>query len=133
MPNIANLTINDGQATPVAHTFSARSNKDGICKWADISSGSPIRYPTASILQKEPIATTKRPTYKTSVILDVPVYSATGTPAVDLRLGGLTYRLEVMSDTAATDAQRADAHAYFINFISNVDVANVFKKNTPIF
>lgn len=133
MPNIANLTLNDGQATPVAHTFTARNNKDGIAKYADVSSGSPVRYPSASILQKEPISSTKRPTYKTSAILDVPVYSASGTPAVDVRLGGITYRLEVLSDAAATDAQRADAHAYFVNFLSNADVKNVFVKNSPIF
>lgn len=133
MPVIANITINDGQATPVAHTFSARNNKDGIAKWADTSSGVPVRYPTASILQKEPISSTKRPTYKTTAILDVPVYSATGTPAVDVRVGGINYRLEVMSDNAATDAQRADAHAYFCNFLMNTDVKQVFTKNIPIF
>lgn len=133
MPNIANLTINDGQATPVAHTFSARNNKDGIAKWADTVSGVPVRYPSASILQKEPISSTKRPTFKTTAILDVPVYSATGTPAVDVRLGGITYRLEVMSDNAATDAQRADAHAFFCNFLANTDVKQVFTKNIPIF
>lgn len=41
MPVFAALSINDGQATPVAHTFNPISNDNGIYTWRDqtVSSG----------------------------------------------------------------------------------------------
>lgn len=55
MTAFANLTINDGQATPVAHTFTARRIDGGIAKWQDISSGIAVGFPTITCSLKEPV------------------------------------------------------------------------------
>lgn len=45
MTQFANLTINDGQATPVAHTFSTKSNDQRQTVWEDRVLGIPVAYP----------------------------------------------------------------------------------------
>lgn len=45
MTQFANITINDGQATPVAHVFSTKSNDQRMTVWEDRALGVPIAYP----------------------------------------------------------------------------------------
>lgn len=48
MPAIATLTVNDGQAAPVAHTFSPQSTTGARASWADRSPTIPAGYRTIS-------------------------------------------------------------------------------------
>lgn len=48
MPAIAALTVNDGLATPVAHTFSPVTTDGSMAKWADRSPSIPSGYRTIS-------------------------------------------------------------------------------------
>lgn len=48
MPAIAALTVNDGLATPVAHTFSPVTTDGSSAKWADRSPSIPAGYRTIS-------------------------------------------------------------------------------------
>lgn len=48
MPAIAALSVNDGLATPVAHTFSPVSTDGSTAKWADRSPSIPAGYRTIS-------------------------------------------------------------------------------------
>lgn len=45
MTQFANITINDGQATPVAHVFSTKSNDQRMTIWEDRALGVPVAYP----------------------------------------------------------------------------------------
>ena len=45
MTQFASLTINDGATTPVAHTFSTKSNDQRQTVWEDRASGVPVAYP----------------------------------------------------------------------------------------
>lgn len=56
MTAFAALTaINDGQATPVAHTFSPVSiDAAGIAKWVDRVGGISIGFPTVTLSVREP-------------------------------------------------------------------------------
>jgi len=54
MPAIAALTVNDGLATPVAHTFSPQSTNGSVAKWADRSLSIPAGYRTISHELVEP-------------------------------------------------------------------------------
>lgn len=55
MANQANIVINDGAATPVAHTFSPISvNADGVAKYSDKVGGIAIGYPVVTLQAKEP-------------------------------------------------------------------------------
>jgi len=58
MAQQADITINDGAATPVAHTFSTVNvNRDGVAKYADRSSGIPIGYP---VIILQPVESNKQ-------------------------------------------------------------------------
>jgi hypothetical protein len=48
MPSIAALTINDGQGTPVAHTFSPQSQDGSKVTFEDRSPGVPAGFPVIS-------------------------------------------------------------------------------------
>lgn len=54
MPAIAALTVNDGLASPVAHTFSPVSTTGTKAKWADRSPTIPAGYRTISHELVEP-------------------------------------------------------------------------------
>lgn len=44
MPTFADLTINDGAATPVAHTFKCKLNDKGLSTWEERTGGIPVGY-----------------------------------------------------------------------------------------
>lgn len=46
MPALANIVINDGLATPVAHTFTPDRIDSGVALWLDRSSGIALGYPS---------------------------------------------------------------------------------------
>lgn len=54
MPAIAALSINDGLASPVAHTFSPVTTTGSKAKWADRSPSIPAGYRTISYELAEP-------------------------------------------------------------------------------
>lgn len=91
MAQIANLVLNDGAATPVAHTFTPNGVKNAIAKWQDRSSGIPVGYPTVTFSLREPTKASKA----TKIIAKVVV------PA-----------LEVTSPSTSTGIQPAPTKAY---------------------
>lgn len=54
MPAIGNLIINDGQGTPVAHTFAPVTIDGTIAKYADRVGGIPVGYPVIWLDAREP-------------------------------------------------------------------------------
>lgn len=48
MPQLGSLVINDGLATPVAHTFVPVAIRDDVALWTDRSPGVPVGFNTAS-------------------------------------------------------------------------------------
>lgn len=48
MPAIATLTVNDGQASPVAHSFDPVTTDGSLAKWADRSPSIPAGFRTIS-------------------------------------------------------------------------------------
>lgn len=55
MPIVAAISLTDGQATPVAHTFNpAGPDKNGVLYFADRSGGYPVGYPLVSLSYAEP-------------------------------------------------------------------------------
>jgi hypothetical protein len=54
LANQATITINDGAATPVAHSFTpVNVNSDGVAKYSDKSLGIAIGYPIVTLQPKE--------------------------------------------------------------------------------
>lgn len=128
MAQIAALTLADGKATPVNHTF-APVGKDsaGVAKWVDRIGGIAIGYPTITMSVSEPNKSTRA--FKVTRKVVLPVLEVTSpststgiqpapTKAYDL-IATTTYSLPERS----TLEQRQDLLAYAKNF----DASTVFQ------
>lgn len=128
MPAIAAVAINDGQATPVAHTFSpVNIDSMGIAKWADRSGGIALGFPTLTFMQKSPSPKGAR-NYKTSIKVVLPVLEATspststGIQPAPTKAYDLIANIEFVLPERSTLAQRNDLLAYVKNFLANATV-----------
>ncbi|DAD52758.1 coat protein [ssRNA phage SRR7976325_16] len=121
----SNITLNDGQATPVAHTFSAAGvNASGVATYEDRVSGIPLSFPTITQGFQRP--TDKRPTYKVTHNVSYPVLEQTVANAVAatgfVPAPALAYTLFFAGTWSlhrrSTTAQRKDLKAYVGNLLS---------------
>lgn len=141
MPAFAAVTINDGQATPVAHTFSPiRIDDKGVASFYDRSGGIAIGFPKVTVSLREPISAVKSGTasdknrnYKGVITIDVPklesTSAATGTgiaPAPTVAYVPAA-RVEFLLPERSTLAERNDLLAYTINGLSNATIKSVFQ------
>lgn len=125
MTALAALTLADGQATPVNHTFSP-VNKDsaGIARWADRSGGIALGFPTLSFSLKSPGAKGSR-NYRAIAKVVLPVLevtspsTATGIQPAPTKAYDLSATVEIVMPERSTAAQRADLLAYLKNYLAN--------------
>ena len=129
MTAFANITINDGQATPVAHTFSPRKiGADGVAKWQDLSGGIAVGFPTLTAQIREPIRGSKVPTYRVTIRLQVPTLETISNSTVSGILPAPTKAYDTGAELVfllperGTTAQRKDVVAYAKNILSQADI-----------
>lgn len=72
MATFANIVINDGAATPVAHTFAVKSNDNRISKFEDRVGGVPIGYSKLTVA----IADINKNNRRVSLSIEVPILEA---------------------------------------------------------
>lgn len=126
MPAIVNMTINDGKATPVAHTF-APVNIDaaGVAKWADRSGGIALGFPVITESLRMPSNNGGSRNYKLAVKVVVPVLeltspsTATGIQPAPTKAYDLTGNIEVILPERCALAERKDLHAFLKNVLSS--------------
>lgn len=128
MTAIAALTIADGQATPVNHTFSPVSiDSVGVARWADRSGGIALGFPQLTASTKAPAAKGSR-SYRHTFKVVVPVLevtspsTATGIQPAPTKAFDLIFNGEFVLPERSTLAQRNDLLAYVKNFIANANV-----------
>lgn len=124
MTAIAALTINDGKATPVAHTFSpVNIDQTGVAKWADRSGGIAIGYPTVSFSMRMPNKASRMYRVTAKVVLPVleqtSASTATGIQPAPTKAYDLLCNVEFVLPERSTLDQRKDVIAYAKNYIAN--------------
>lgn len=77
MPAIGNLTINDGQAAPVAHTFAPSGISGLVASYADRSGGIPVGYNTVDASLRPPSAQSREKMYLATVRIKTPILDVT--------------------------------------------------------
>lgn len=125
MSAIATMTLNDGKATPVAHTF-APVNVDaaGVAKWADRSGGIALGYPVVTQMLKPP-ATNGARNYKLTAKIVLPTLeltspsTATGIQPAPTKAYDLMFNCELVLPERCTLAERKDLAAYAKNFFAS--------------
>lgn len=118
MPAIANLTINDGAATPVAHTFSVVGTTGAKATWADKSGGIPTGF--AKITNEVREAKSKDGAHSVIIGFELPVLATVNGVTTRARVSSAQVRFNYAQDS--TDQERKDAVAYVVNALSNATV-----------
>lgn len=141
MPALAALTINDGKATPVAHTFSpVRLDAKGVATFFDRSGGIAIGFPRLTFSLREPDGNVsagsdsgKKRNYKSIFTIDVPTMestsAATGTGIAPAPTVAYVHssRTEFLLPERGTLAERKDLFAYHTNGINNATIASALQ------
>lgn len=127
MPQITALTINDGAATPVAHTFGPVTSNGSKAEWADRSSATSAGYRVITNEVRKPASATAA--YRNITTFTFPV-EATVNGVVTV-VGYSSAKVEFNFRQEATDQERDDAHAYVQNYLGVASVADAIKTNSP--
>lgn len=136
MPQIANIVLNDGQATPVAHTFAPDKIVGTEAIHEDRSGGIAVGYPTLRI---NPVAAPGSPFQKVRVVLSVPTLeTATGstsggfapvpTVAYECKFDG-TFFLPRRSSLQ----DRKNLRSYVQNLMANAIMTSVLETQEKIY
>lgn len=125
MAAIANIVINDGKTTPVAHTFAPVTSSDpnGVAVWTDRSTGVAVGFPILTMKMRAPFKGSRN--YKLTAKVKLPVLNvtspSTGTgiqplPSVAYNIEG---NIEFLLPEASLLADRRDFFAYVKNYMAN--------------
>lgn len=116
MASFANIILNDGLATPVAHTYAIKTNDGGVSVYEDRVSGVPVGYGKLIVRVSE---TVDQRTVKVDIL--VPVLEAVSganaqgfTPPAKVAYQNIG-KLEFRTSTRSTLQQRKDLVAYVKN------------------
>lgn len=129
MSAIAPLTLADGQATPVNHTFNpVNVDSNGVAKWADRIGGIALGFPVVTVSLRQPTAASRN--YKLVAKVVTPVLdisspsTATGIQPAPSKAYDLTANIEFVLPERSTLQQRKDLMAYVKNFMANAAMVN---------
>lgn len=131
---IADITLADGQATPVNHTFEPVLSQPGLVTYHDKVSGVSLGYPVLTIGNRLPNQANRN--YKATAKIRTPILEAVSTAANGFTPGPtLAYELMLKIDcvipSRATLAEREDIYAYGKNLLADAVMASLVE-NTEL-
>lgn len=137
MPTFGNIVINDGQATPVAHTFGPVNLVGNAANFADRSGGISVGYPTILISHSVPSKTSRL--YKVRLKLVVPTLETISNstmsgiaPAPTKAYDSTVDMMFFMPERSAL-ADRKNILAYAKNLLSHATVIAVIENNENVY
>ncbi|YP_010769651.1 coat protein [ssRNA phage SRR6960803_9] len=131
MTAFANITLNDGQAPPVAHTFIPRRIDQGVAKWQDTSGGIAVGFPTITASLREPIKGSKSPVYKATIKIVYPVLETvsnstySGIAPAPTKAYDCVGTVELLLPERAVLQDRKNLRAYVANVLTQVDIKSL--------
>lgn len=129
MPAIAALTINDGAASPVAHTFSPVTTTGSKAEWADRSPVTPAGYRK---IQHEVLPPSgQRTVHKISIGAYNPTEAVVDGSTVVARSTSAQVILNFPPES--TTQERKDTLAYVVNFLNNASVKTSIENIEPFY
>ena len=129
MPAIAALVINDGAATPVAHTFSPVTTDGSLAKWADRSPSIAAGYRTITEEVLEPSG--QRKAYKVTFGCYFPTVATVNGVDTVVRFSSFSGSFNMAPDS--TVQERDDALTYVINLFSHASVRQSVENLEPFY
>lgn len=130
MANQATITLNDGAATPVAHSFTpVNVNADGVAKYSDKSLGIAIGYPIVTLQAKESTKQFRSSRVIGKVVLpvleQVAGSSNTGFTPAPVVAYPLYFNFDFTLPDRCTIQNRKDILAYAKNLLTNAIVSSL--------
>lgn len=137
MPSFSSLTINDGQATPVAHTFAPGTLVGTEAKYIDRSTGITVGFPVITANVSLPSKQSKMTKVRLKVvapILEV-VNSSTysGITPAPTRAYDMTFDGTFFLPERSSLAQRKDILAYAKNLLANALVTSLVETQETVY
>lgn len=129
MPAIATLSINDGQGTPVAHSFAPVTTDGSKAQFADRSPTIPSGFRTISHEVLPPNGT--RTVNKIAAGFLFPVVATVDGVDKVVRYSSAQVILNIHPDSTLQD--RKDALAYVANFLDHADVVSSVTNVEPFY
>jgi len=147
MPQLANVVINDGAATPVARTFSpGLKGTDGMQRWFEKTSVNAIGFWTLGQKFREPLtpkggvrSSDQSRMYQTTIKVQLPVLettsAATGTGIPPAPTVAYTPWVEVTFSLPerSTVQDRKHLRLLLINYLSHANAVATIEQLEPIF
>lgn len=116
MGQIASLSLNDGQAVPVSHTFSPAGNlTPGGAVFEERTAGVAIGYIKVKQTLAQPQGKSK--VYRAKVAVELPVLQTVD--GVQQVAYTLRANVEYLIPDQSTDAQRKDLHGYVLSCLTH--------------
>lgn len=133
MPAIANIVINDGATTPVAHTFSPDGFTGEMCEFHDKIGGISIGYPKITAKSVSPSRTSKM--YKVTYKIVLPVLetisgtSSNGFAPAPTLAYSLEANMTFISPQRSTLQNRVDVLAFAKNLLADASTTGLVTMN----
>lgn len=137
MAAFANITINDGATTPVAHTFGPNTLVGLKADYADRSGGISVGYPTISILSSVPSKTSRL--YKTRVKIVLPVLEVvnastwSGITPAPTKAYDMVGIIEFFCPERSTLQNRKDIRAFIKNLMNDAVMTALVETQETIY
>ena len=130
MAQKAAITINDGQATPVATTFSVESEENGnVYTFAERSAGIALGFRRLTLSTKLAKGAVQNTRSRFDVTLPVlSVVNGVSQVAYTCRA-----TVDVTLPVACTDANRKDLHAFVVNGLQHALVRGAIRDLDPVY
>lgn len=129
MPIIAALTLADGAATPVNHTFGPSTQKDGIQRYYDRVTGIAVGFPAVTLSLREPTQkNSAQRNYRYTAKVSVPTLeqsspsTSSGFQPAPTKAYECIANVEFVIPERSTDAERKNLLAYVKNLLANAVV-----------
>lgn len=137
MPAFSSLTINDGQATPVAHVFSPATLVGTEAKYMDRSSGITVGFPVITTNVSLPSKNSKLTKVRLKVVSPVleVVNSSTysGITPAPTRAYDMTFDCTFFLPERSSLAQRKDILAYARNLLASIYTASLIETQETVY
>lgn len=131
MSAVANIVINDGAATPVAHTFAPARQSGDLFEWADRATGIAAGFNKISVLTRYGQASNagQRVTLKITAPTLAVTAPASGSGIQPNPVAAYTSlcTIEFLLPNAADAAARANIAAYAKNLLASTFVTNMIQ------
>lgn len=129
MPAFTSIVINDGQGTPVAHTFSPLNKEGGAAYFVDRSPANAVGW----LKVKHEIVMGKTPTAANRVKIDFtcPVLATINSVLTKVRMSSSSQVFNFAPD--ATDQERKDLRAYNQNWLGHASVKTSIETLEPFY